>query len=32
MNLLEFFSYFFAPFLCLTMTTAFVVWYVKDNA
>ena len=32
MNLLEFFGYCFAPFLCLTLATTFVVWYVKDNS
>ena len=31
-NLLEFFGYCFAPFLCLTLATTFVVWYVKDNS
>ena len=32
MNLLEFMGYCFAPFLCLTLLTTFVVWYVKDNS
>ena len=28
---IEFFGYCFAPFLCLTLATTFVVWHVKDN-
>jgi|MDTC01.3.fsa_nt_gb hypothetical protein len=32
MNLLEFMGYCFAPFLCLTLLTTFVLWYMKDNS
>jgi len=32
MSIVDFFGYFIAPFLCLTLVTTFVIWYVKDNS